>query len=92
MPNDLTKDVYSNDYMVKIAIPDESAFQKKDYISYRPSDGMDILRIQIDEGIKVKLYKKTELTNNEETAVPIFSSHNKLGENIHELVAKDLSS
>ena len=92
VPKDLSKDVYSNDYMVKIALPDDSAFQKQDEISYRPAEGMDILRILIDEGIKVQIYKKNELANNKENATPIFSSHNKLGENIHELVAKELSS
>ena len=53
---------------------------------------MDILRILIDEGIKVKLYKKVEFKDNKENATPIFTSHNKLGENIHEMIAKDLSS
>ena len=53
---------------------------------------MDILRIQVDEGIKVKLYKRVEFNQNKENASPIFISHNKLGENIHEMVAKDLST
>ena len=47
---------------------------------------MDILRIQIDEGIKLRVYKKSDM------AKALATSRNKLGENIHELVAQGLSS
>jgi len=59
LPEDLTKDVYSKDFLLKFSLPDDSAFTKTKEISYRPDPFMDMLRIQIDEGIKVKIYKKS---------------------------------
>lgn len=86
LPEDLTKDVYSNDFALKFALPDTAAFASTHEIVYHPATDMDILRVQIDEGIRLRIFRKTDMNN------AIATSHNKLGENIHELVAKDLSS
>ena len=86
LPDNLTKDVYSNDFEIKFAIPDEAAFASTHSIAYRPATDMDVLRVQIDEGIKMRLYAKSDMNN------AVATSHNKLGENIHELIAKSLSS
>jgi hypothetical protein len=86
LPDDLTKDVYSNDFAIKFAVPDDAAFVNTHSIAYHPASDMDILRIQIDEGIKLRVYKKSDM------AKALATSHNKLGENIHELVAQGLSS
>ena len=90
LPADLTRDVFSHDFMLKFSLPENTAFTKTQEISYTADPDMDMLRIQIDEGIKVKLYKKTQF-DTPETSVAISNSHNKLGENIHELVAKGLN-
>mmetsp|Transcript_26958 Transcript_26958/g.33486 ORF Transcript_26958/g.33486 Transcript_26958/m.33486 type:complete len:142 (+) Transcript_26958:329-754(+) len=50
-----------------------------------------MLRIQIDEGIVVKLYKKADFEHDREGSVPLAVSHDRLGNNVHEMVAADLS-
>ena len=61
-------------------------------IKYRPEQGEDVLRIQIDEGIKIKLYPFNGSGSFDESIPPIASSHDKLGNNVQELVSERLKS
>lgn len=60
LPENLTKDVYSNDFEIKFAIPDEAAFASTHSIAYRPAADMDILRVQIDTGIRLRLFAQSD--------------------------------
>ena len=58
---------------------------------YTPEEGEDILRLEIDENIRLLLYREDDLDKMDlEDAKPIGQSHNKLGNNINELVARNL--
>lgn len=93
LPQVLTQDVllHETDFEFKFTIygPD-LAYINDHKITYNPEDGEDILRIQIDNDVKVKLYKKSEFDRDSQSAHPVAVSHDKLGNNVHEMVARDL--
>lgn len=60
-------------------------------IKYRPEQGEDLLRISIDENVHTRLYKLSDFENNRDTASVLAMSHDKLGSDVSEMVATDLS-
>ena len=48
------------------------------------------MKIQTDMNVKTKLYKKDDYDHDAENATPIDVSHSKLGNGVHELVARKL--
>ena len=61
---------------------------------YKPEEGEDILRLQIDEGIKLMMYDAIEYerVDDVDDIKPLYQSHEKLGNNLQELIAKKLKA
>ena len=68
------------------------AFIDHHMIKYVPEHGEDLLRLQIDKGNHIKIFDKADLDHDWESAQPLAISHDRLGNNIHEVVAKDLKT
>ena len=84
LPAELTENIllHETDFSFTFTIPGEDlAYTKQHVIKYRPEQGEDVLRIQIDEDIKIKLYPYDGKTF-DESKPPIASSHDKLGNNV----------
>lgn len=95
LPDNLTQGVllHETDFSFTFTIYGaDMAFINDHQIKYQPEQGEDIIRIQVDEGVQVKLYLESDFKRDQDTAQPLAISHDKLGNNMHELVASDLSS
>jgi len=93
LPNNLTQDVLLHETDFEFTFSTfgaDLAFIKDHLITYQPEQGEDILRVKIDNGVRAKLYVKDEFLADRENAKPLATSHDKLGNNVHELVARDL--
>ena len=93
LPHELTENIliHETDFSFTFTIPGQDlAFYNRHIIMYRPEQGEDLLRIQIDQDIKIKMFKaaKGETYDDSENAVAI--SHDRMGNNIQELIAENL--
>ena len=94
LPDNLTQDVllHETDFSYSFSIFGEDlAFINQHVIRYQPEEGEDLLRIQVDHGIKVYLFHAQDYDHDSDSAHPIALSHDRLGNNLHELVAEHLS-
>jgi len=93
LPDNLTQDVLQQetDFSFTFTVfGQDMSFINDHLITYQPEEGEDVLRIQIDEGIHIQLYKKADFEFDREEAAPIFISHDRLRNNLHEMVAENL--
>ena len=94
LPDNLTQDVllHETDFSFIFSVFGEDlAFIHNHVIRYQPEEGEDLLRVEINEGIKVYLFRAADYDRDSDGAEPIAIPHDRLGNNVHELVAHDLS-
>jgi len=86
LPESLTQDILlqETDFSFTFSIfGQDMAFINDHVIKYSPEEGEDMLRIQIDEGILIRLYRLKEFERDHgESATPIAVSHDRLGNNV----------
>ena len=96
LPTELTENIllHETDFSFSFTVPGESlAFINKQIIKYKPEQGEDLIRIQIDQDIKIKMFEwDKDARSYDDDATAIAISHDRMGNNIQELVAEDLSS
>ena len=93
LPRVLTQDVLLHEtdfeFIFTVYGPD-LAYINDHKIEYSPEEGEDILRVQLNNDIRAKLFLKSDLEKDPQSAKPVAVSHNKLGNDVHELAARDL--
>ena len=95
LPDSLTQDILKQetDFSFVFSIfGQDMAFINDHVIKYKPEEGEDMLRIAIDEGITIRMYRFKEFERDHgESATPIAVSHDRLGNNVQEMIADGLS-
>lgn len=95
LPDSLTQDILKQetDFSFVFSIfGQDMAFINDHVIRYKPEEGEDMLRIAIDEGIMLRMYRLKEFERDHgESATPIAVSHDRLGNNVQEMIADGLS-
>ena len=94
LPATLTHDVlrHETDFAFTFAVFGEDlAFVNEHAIVYHPEAGEDVLKLVVDEGVRVKLYHE-EAFEEDPDSQPIAVSHGRLGNNVGELVARGLKA
>jgi len=92
LPGDLTENVllHETDFSYTFTIAGEDlAFKDRHLMRYRPEQGEDVLRIQIDEGIKTMIFE-SDSKGKFDADRPLAVSHDRLGNDVHELIVTDL--
>ena len=95
LPDNLTQDVFSqqNDFELKFTFTGiDLSFKQNHQIWYSPESNEDILRVKIDNGIQIRLYNAKDVENSTQNIPPLASSHDRLGNNVHELAIANLNT
>ena len=93
LPHELTENIllHETDFSFTFTVPGEDlAFYNKHIIKYKPEKGEDLLRIQIDQDIKIKMFKSTKGETYDDSSNAVAVSHDRMGNNIQELIAENL--